>query len=113
MQLDISYTSFIRTTDKRHQEVVETLLSKVWGTDNIYQDADSGKYCVGCEEYKDDGDLDEDGKCLVHKTPCPHRNEVRLLTDVLEQHSRSGFERSVSHFPKSAPGPPRGAKRRP
>jgi methionyl-tRNA synthetase len=77
MQLNISYTSFVRTTDDKHQAVVKALLARVWDTGDIYQDAYSGRYCVGCEEYKDDEDLDGDGNCLIHKTPCPHRNEVR------------------------------------
>ena len=91
VQLNISYTDFVRTTDEKHQAVVKALLKHVWESGDIYQDTYSGKYCVGCEEYKDDEDLDSEGNCLVHKTPCPQRNEVRCraATDWLAELARS------------------------
>lgn len=76
MQLDISYTSFVRTTSERHRAVVEALLATVWQGGDVYKAAYEGRYCVGCEEYKDAHDLDEEGRCLVHRTPCPSRTEV-------------------------------------
>lgn len=76
MQLDISYDKFIRTTDARHEAVVKALLARVWDTD-VRKAAYRARYCVGCEEFKDDDDLDEDGNCLIHRTPCPEREEVR------------------------------------
>lgn len=76
VQLDISYDRFVRTTDARHEAVVRALLGRVWDAD-VRKAAYSGRYCVGCEEYKDDDDLDADGNCLVHRTPCPEREEAR------------------------------------
>eukprot|EP00892_Ulva_mutabilis_P003905 jgi/Ulvmu1/1887/UM012_0044.1 len=72
--LDISYDRFVRTTDARHEAVVRVLLARVWEAD-VRKATYRGRYCVGCEEYKDDDDLDEDGNCLVHRTPCPEREE--------------------------------------
>ncbi len=35
----------------------------------------AGWYCVGCEEYKADDDLDEQHICPAHQKPCEHREE--------------------------------------
>ena len=76
-QMDITYDAFIRTTDAKHEATVKALLDAVWDAGDIYKASYSGRYCVGCEEYKDDEDLDEDHNCLIHKQPCPLREEVR------------------------------------
>ena len=76
VQLDISYTSFVRTTSARHRAVVEMLLETVWQNGDVYKAAYEGRYCVGCEEFKDEQDLDGAGNCPVHKKPCPPRREV-------------------------------------
>lgn len=83
MQLDIQYTSFVRTTDAKHEAVVKALLRQLWPTDDVFQASYTGRYCVGCEEYKDPADLDADGLCPIHKTPCPERDEVRALRACL------------------------------
>lgn len=75
MQLDISHDRFVRTTEARHEAVVRALLARVWDAD-VRKAAYRARYCVGCEEFKDDDDLDDDGNCLVHRTPCPEREEV-------------------------------------
>lgn len=75
--MDISYDAFVRTTDAKHEAVVKALLESVWDAGDIYKASYSGRYCVGCEEFKDDEDLDADGNCLIHRTPCPVREEVR------------------------------------
>jgi methionyl-tRNA synthetase len=76
MQLNISHDRFIRTTNSTHEAVVKALLAAVWNNGDIRKAAYNGRYCVACEEYKDDDDLDESGNCLVHRSPCPERSEV-------------------------------------
>jgi methionyl-tRNA synthetase len=76
LQLDIRYTSFVRTTSAKHEAVVKMLLEQVWSTSDIFPDSYSGRYCVACEEYKDDEDVDDAGFCLVHNVACPVRKEV-------------------------------------
>ena len=67
----------MRTSDAAHAAVVATLLERVWERGDVYKAAYAGAYCVGCEEYKDADGMDTDGNCLVHRTPCPQRQEVR------------------------------------
>eukprot|EP00891_Asterochloris_glomerata_P002086 jgi/Astpho2/2086/fgenesh1_pm.00038_%23_66_t len=74
-QLDIQYDSFVRTTSKQHEANVAKMLQRVWDKGDIYKDRYSGWYCVGCEEYKADDDLDEQHICPAHQKPCEHREE--------------------------------------
>ena len=62
-QLDIAYDSFIRTTDPKHERLVVSMLERVWEKGDIYQANYEGYYCVDCEEYKDEGDMDAGGSC--------------------------------------------------
>lgn len=74
--LDISYDSFIRTTDPRHEKLVSTVLNTVWDKGDIYSADYEGLYCIDCEEYKDEGDLEgPDNLCPTHKRPCTLRKE--------------------------------------
>lgn len=69
--LNISNNDYIRTTEKRHEEVVTEVLTKLkaaktpLGNDFIYSGDYEGLYCVGCESYKKEEDL-VDGKCPDH-----------------------------------------------
>ncbi len=69
--LNISYNDFIRTTENRHESVVQEVLTKLKtaktpkGNDVIFKDTYEGLYCVGCEAYKKEEDL-VDGKCPDH-----------------------------------------------
>ncbi|CAG9461466.1 unnamed protein product [Pedinophyceae sp. YPF-701] len=73
--LDIQYDSFIRTTDPLHETVVKQALERAWEKGDIYKASYEGFYCVGCEEYKDEGDLADGNVCPTHRTPCQHRSE--------------------------------------
>ncbi|MFH1244166.1 MAG: methionine--tRNA ligase [bacterium] len=65
--LNLSFDGFIRTTEKRHFEGTQKLWNAL-NPDDIYQDVYEGLYCVGCEEFKREIDLDENGMCPEHKT---------------------------------------------
>jgi len=66
-KLNIEYDRFIRTTDKDHEKVVQEFLKKVYEKGEIYKGVYEGHYCVGCEAYYTERDLD-DGFCVIHKT---------------------------------------------
>jgi len=66
--LDINYDQFIRTTDPAHEKVVGEFLTTVKEAGYIYEGDYEGLYCVGCEEYKKEDEL-EDGSCPIHKKP--------------------------------------------
>lgn len=67
-RLDISNDDFIRTTEPRHRTAVETLLQACYDAGDIELDLYRGKYCVACEEYYTDDELDGDN-CPIHKRP--------------------------------------------
>lgn len=73
--LDIEYDKFIRTTDKKHEAVVNEFYSRVLNNGDIYRADYEGLYCVSCEEYKDEKELAENNCCPVHLKPCVARKE--------------------------------------
>jgi len=50
-KLGISYTDFIRTTEKRHIKAVHKVLSLLHDRGDIYQDEYKGFYCTPCETF--------------------------------------------------------------
>jgi methionyl-tRNA synthetase len=64
-ELDISHDDFIRTTEARHQRAVQELFRRIQHRGYIFEGTYEGYYCVGCEGFKLEKDL-EDGKCPVH-----------------------------------------------
>jgi len=63
--LNISNDFFIRTTDPRHVKVASQLLKKIYENGDIYKDVYQGLYCIGCEKFLTESDL-EDGHCPLH-----------------------------------------------
>ncbi len=66
--LNLSTDDFIRTTQKRHFDGAK----KFWQTinpDDLYKKDYTGLYCDGCEEFKQDKDLEENGDCPEHAKP--------------------------------------------
>lgn len=74
-KLDISYDKFVRTTAAQHAEVVSQLLNRVWEGGDIYSAEYEGHYCVDCEEFKADKDMDANKNCPTHRKPCQLRKE--------------------------------------
>lgn len=60
--LDISNDRFIRTTDKLHQEVVQTIFKKLYDKGDIYKSEYEGWYSTPCESFWTEHQL-VDGKC--------------------------------------------------
>jgi methionyl-tRNA synthetase len=63
--LDLSYNTFIRTTDEKHIKAAQEFWKRCFENGDIYKKNYSVKYCVGCELEKTDSDL-KDGKCPDH-----------------------------------------------
>ena len=60
----ISYTRFIRTSDKDHTEVVKDFFQKLYDKGDIYLGEYEGWYCVRDATFLKDSDL-KDGKCPI------------------------------------------------
>jgi methionyl-tRNA synthetase len=64
--LNISHDQFIRTDTPIHKRAVQKLFKDIHSNGYIYEGKYSGYYCVSCEEFKQEKDL-EDGLCPRHK----------------------------------------------
>ncbi len=60
--MDITYDDFIRTTDKRHEEVVQQIFKRLYDQGDIYKSAYEGRYCTPCESFWTERQL-KDGNC--------------------------------------------------
>jgi methionyl-tRNA synthetase len=73
--LDISYDDYIRTTEPRHKRAVQEMLQRVYDNGDIELDSYEGLYCVGCELYYKEDELDEGLRCPIHGTVVEHVTE--------------------------------------
>jgi methionyl-tRNA synthetase len=67
--LEIGYSDFIRTTDPHHAPVVADIWRRMVAAGDIYLGAYEGWYCIGCEAFYTDGQLEPGNTCPVHKQP--------------------------------------------
>ncbi|CAB4650207.1 unannotated protein [freshwater metagenome] len=90
--LNIANDDFIRTTEPRHMERVQKFLQGLKDEGFIYAGKFEGPYCIGCEEFKLPGDLD-DGKCPIHSKP------VEMLSEENWFFKLSAFrEELLAHY---------------
>ena len=62
--LKITNDDFVRTTEERHERAVKALFTKILQKGDIYKGIYDGLYCIPCERYLTNSQL-EDGKCPV------------------------------------------------
>jgi len=67
-RLGISNDDFIRTTEPRHERVVQEILRTLHDRGEIYFGAYGGLYCFGCERFYTEKEA-VDGTCPQHLTP--------------------------------------------
>ncbi len=63
--LDLSYNSFIRTTDPHHVAAAQEFWKRCAAAGDVYKKNYKIKYCVGCELEKTESEL-VDGRCVLH-----------------------------------------------
>jgi len=61
--LDINYNDFIRTTEARHETVVEQIFEQLLKQDDIYLGHYEGHYCIQCESFFTETQLEEGNLC--------------------------------------------------
>ena len=59
-KLDIDYDYFIRTTEERHEEVVQKIFKKLYDQGDIYKGNYEGWYCTPCEAFWTERQLEEE-----------------------------------------------------
>ncbi len=89
--IDIDNQDFIRTTEPRHELNVQKFLQHLYDKGFIYRGEFVGNYCVGCEEYKTEGDLiDGEGDfagqavCAIHSKPVEKLHETNYFFKLSE-----------------------------
>ncbi|MFM6963024.1 MAG: methionine--tRNA ligase, partial [Micrococcales bacterium] len=89
--LDVDNQDFIRTTEPRHERNVQRFMQRLYDKGFIYRGEFEGAYCVGCEEYKREGDLVEgtgdfagQEVCAIHSKPVEKLAETNYFFKLSE-----------------------------
>lgn len=64
--LKIDYDDFIRTSEPRHKQAVDALITKIHEAGDVTKGVYEGPYCYRCEAFYKEEELVE-GKCPIHK----------------------------------------------
>jgi len=64
--LALSNDTFIRTTNPAHIEAAQEIWRRCMASGDIYKKSYEGQYCVGCEAFKTEKDVNEKGECVLH-----------------------------------------------
>lgn len=94
--LDITNDDFIRTTQARHHAAVQAFLQRVYDNGYIELAAYEGLYCVPCEAYYTEDELD-DGNCRIHHRP------VEQVTEENYFFALSKFEQPLLDYYEAHP----------
>ncbi|MCR4323319.1 MAG: class I tRNA ligase family protein [Candidatus Azambacteria bacterium] len=65
-KLEIKYDNFIRTTSKEHRAYVQHVWKHMEERGDIYKAMYEGRYCIGCEAFLREAEMDN-GVCHIHK----------------------------------------------
>jgi methionyl-tRNA synthetase len=79
--LEISNDDFLRTTEARHSATVQDFLQKIYDNGFIRIDKYKGLYCVGCEDYYTEDQLNS-GNCPVHGRPVVEMEEDNYFFEL-------------------------------
>lgn len=74
-KMEISYDSFIRTTDDFHEKAVQKIFQKLYDNGDIYLDEYEGWYCVPCEAYWTDTQVTDKHICPDCGRPVEKKKE--------------------------------------
>ncbi|HQN08176.1 MAG TPA: methionine--tRNA ligase [Thermoanaerobaculia bacterium] len=77
-RFEVANDDFIRTTEPRHRVGVTELIRRLEAAGDLYVAGHEGWYCVGCEAFYPEKDL-EDGKCPTHGTPPEWQKEENVF----------------------------------
>ncbi len=90
-RMNASYDQFIRTTDPRHEKVVQKIFKKLYDQGDIYKGKYEGWYCKPCESFLTETQV-VDGKCPDCGAPVQRAEEEAYFlklsnyTDRLMRH---------------------------
>lgn len=94
--MDISYDKFIRTTDEDHIKQVQDIFQKLYDKGDIYLGEYAGSYCVECESFWTDAQLNN-GNC----PDCGRSVEKRKETSYFFRLSK--YQKPLEEYYKDHP----------
>jgi methionyl-tRNA synthetase len=95
--LGISNDDFIRTTEARHKKVVDEVWNRLVAAGDIYLSEYEGLYCVSCEAFYTEGQLEQPGNlCPDHKKPVTMVKEASYFFRMAKYQ-----DRLIEHFEKN------------
>jgi len=97
-ELNISEHNFIRTTDENHIKSAQEFWKKCKEAGYIEKKKYNGLYCVGCEMFVKENDLNDDGTCPDHPNKKPEMVEEENYFFKL-----SNFEKELSDYYEKNP----------
>jgi len=77
-QLEVHPNDFIRTTQERHEKLVQELWTIIEKKGDLYLSSYEGWYCVGCEDFKTEKELLPGNLCPLH----PNKPVERLKEET-------------------------------
>lgn len=86
--LDIKYDDFIRTTEDRHKEVAKDMWRRMEANGDIYIAKYEGYYCIDCEQYYPENELEEGLICPIHKRKVELMSEESYFFRLSKYHDR-------------------------
>ena len=102
--ISIKNDDFIRTTEPRHETAVQKFLELLRDKGYIYSGEYEGYYCVGCEEYKQPGDLIEGGDDFPGEKVCAiHTRPIEILKESNYFFRMSDFQQQLLDLYESQP----------
>jgi methionyl-tRNA synthetase len=78
-KFEISNDDFIRTTEPRHRAGVEALVARIAAAGDFYVALHEGWYCVSCEAFYTEKELDAEKRCPVHATATSWESEENVF----------------------------------
>ena len=93
-KLNISNDDFIRTTDKNHNETVQKIVKKLKKKGDIYRGEYKGLYCMPCETYFLETDLEDKTK---HICPDCHK-ELKIISEDSYFFKLSKYQEKLLNF---------------
>lgn len=67
--LHLSNDAFVRTSSAAHKAAAQEIWRRCDAKGDIYKKKYSGLYCVGCELFYKESELDDKQNCIIHKKP--------------------------------------------
>jgi methionyl-tRNA synthetase len=86
--LNLSYDNFIRTTDEAHKVAAQEIWRRCAEKGDIYKKSYTGLYCVGCEVFYREDELDDNRCCKIHGKPVEEVEEENYFFKLSNYEAR-------------------------